>query len=405
MESPESSEENNDWETQKSDRIGRMSYPLMRQTRLDLSAHTHILDEGSFQETFAEHNSSRRTAEGPVPPTSKFPKNGALKNGDSKNGALKNGDPEHDEFSVSFEIADLEDAAILLNSQEIDVVFQALEALIAWFGLSEGTSDDDDAVDGDKYLKVTLINCPGFLKRVLHLTSSSFKSLRRRAVVLLGFLSAIEEAVEQFESIPCLNKVADLIEPGTEPAVLDWAVFVLKNLAILKKIQNIFLDQIFLLERLLDLLLLDNQDVDVVENGLEALCHLSANQEIRRFLVLNGGFEVAVELASSEFPSTQYLALRLMRELICCPAEGVIDRFHEADGLATIVEILKKEEMKFLQASSLQVLEFLMGVPSIAQELSQKGIHQFLLDLALSKEYQDLEASGDFAIFQNFQKI
>ena len=98
-----------------------------------------------------------------------------------------------------------------------------------------------------------------------------------------------------------------------------------------------------------------------------------------------------MEQALSEFPSTQHYALRLMRELICCPAEGVLDRFHEADGLATVISIVSTPEMAFLHASTLEVLEVLMGVPSIAHDLSQKRMYEFLLDRALSKDYQGVE--------------
>ncbi|OQV17494.1 hypothetical protein BV898_08427 [Hypsibius exemplaris] len=400
-------EEHDDWETVKPDRIGRMPYAVICEARLDLFANTDILDERPFDETFAEYklpNVYRRTAEQTVPVTSTFP---------------EYDEPEAADFYVTCKIADPIDAAILLHAKEPDVVLQALEALIAFVEdrlgqfknetteeSAESAADradtkkkatNDDAVEGDEYFKVTLIKYPGFLKRIVQLIGSSYRSLRRRAVILLGSLSEVEEAVEEFEHTPWLHKIWNLIKPGTESVIVDWAMLALRNFAILHNVQ----EEVFrkgMLDQLLDLVTTDNQDPDVVENTLQALCNLSAHTPVREFLALNGGFEAANEQALSAFPSTQYFALRLMRELLCCPAKGVLDRFHEADGMATIVSILNTDEMKYIHAGTLEVLEFLMGVPSIAHELSQKRIYEFLLDRALSKEYQGVEDVQAFAL-------
>ena len=151
-----------------------------------------------------------------------------------------------------------------------------------------------------------------------------------------------------------------------------------------------------LLERLLDLILFDNQDPDVVQNIVEVLCNLCADPPIRKYLALKGGLEAACELSLSEFPSTQYYALCLIKGLLSTPAAGVIERFHEADGMSTIITLLNTEELKYLHPSTLEILEILLGVPVIAYELSKKKIYEFLLDQALSKTYQ---GQADFQAF------
>ncbi|GAU93601.1 hypothetical protein RvY_05520 [Ramazzottius varieornatus] len=176
---------------------------------------------------------------------------------------------------------------------------------------------------------------------------------------------------------------------------MDWIILALKNLSKLcPPSSNVIRGG--LLEKLLDLVLFDNQDPDVVQNTIEALCNLCAGPEIRKYLALQGGLEAACELCLSEFPSTQYYALCLMRELLSSPTEGVIDRFHEADGMSTIMTLLNTEELKYLHASTLEVLANLLGVPVIAHELSKKKIYEFLLDQALSKTYQ---GQTDFQAF------
>ena len=116
----EKDDEHDEWEVENPDRVGRMSHRQVCQARLDLFAHTDILDELAFDDASAEHklpNVHRRTAEQTVPVTSVFPDYDG---------------PETQDFFVTCKIADPLDAAILLNAKEPDVVLQALEALIAF---------------------------------------------------------------------------------------------------------------------------------------------------------------------------------------------------------------------------------------------------------------------------------
>ena len=69
-------------------------------------------------------------------------------------------------------------------------------------------------------------------------------------------------------------------------------------------------------------------------------------REILEYLVHNGGFQVAVEFALNEFPTIQYQALVLMRNLITAPVKEAVDQFHEADGMATIFTILKSRKFQ-----------------------------------------------------------
>ena len=143
----------------------------------------------------------------------------------------------------------------------------------------------DDQVEGDEYFKCTLIKFPGFLTRIVQLIGSSYRSIQRRAIILLGSLSEVEEAVVHFEHIPWLDRVAGLIQPGTEPVVLDWAVLALKNFAILHTVQEEIIRR-GMLDQLLDLVTTDQQtDPDVTENTLQARFaqHSISNQQPNPF--------------------------------------------------------------------------------------------------------------------------
>lgn len=376
----------------------------VQRVKIDLFKNSGVLDAKNFDETYHEFklpNSQWRNTQQVIAVKSK---------------SLSYDKSDGPESAVTYHIHDVSDAAILLHSRETDVVLQSLEALIAFCEgpldpvteyspslpvsgqipvISQNLKIDEE--DGDPYFKATLVQEPGFLRRVLRLLKHPYECIQRRALILFGSLSNIEETILQAENLSWLPSVHHLIKTGTDDVVLDWLLIAVRNLSLLRNVQETMLRG-DLLDRLLDLALLNDQDPDMVENTLVSLCNFCANHKIRSYLVLNGGFEVTSELALSEFPSTQYHALRLMRDLITAPVDGAIDRFYESDGMATILNILNSKELQFLHGNSLEVLGHLMGVPSIASILSHKRIYDFLLDMALSKDYREIETVQTFAL-------
>ncbi|XP_055341245.1 uncharacterized protein LOC129590186 isoform X2 [Paramacrobiotus metropolitanus] len=304
-------------------------------------------------------------------------------------------------YPLQFSIDNPLDAVILLRSCERSVLLQALDILIACcedrlqFSSKNVVYGPDEG--GNGYVKAALLHVSMAVARIIQLLSSDCSSIQLRAAILFASLSQSSVCVAELERISWIAEVEKLFTVRTRSLLLDPLTYALRNLAVIHSVQHSVLE-LGLLENLLQIVLLDAQDPDVIENVLEALERLSANEDIQKWLILQGGFEAACQQAVSEIPTIQCIALKLMHRLLTAPVEKAIDRFREAGGMSTILSIFSSKEFQFLHAQTLEILCNLLGIPSITHELGKQRIYDCLLDMALSIDYAEADNVQIFAL-------